>query len=304
MNARKRHLQQDLEHLEEQFREANEEINRRSGRPLIPAIITGLVLGGVAITGFFFPIVFAIFVMAMVGGASWELATAVRSSGRRVPRVPTVIASVAVVGVAYFFGVEWMWLAFLASAVVLAVWRIVELAVPRLRAGAGQVGADILGSIFVLTYVPFLASFAVLLFVEDRWWVLAFLIVVVLIDTGAYAVGLTLGRHPMAPRISPKKSWEGFGGGAVVALGSGIGVALLLMGQPWWIGIIFGLLMLFTATFGDLAESLIKRDLGIKDMSGLLPGHGGILDRLDGILLSAPVAYGLFLVLRHLGFIA
>jgi len=218
--------------------------------------------------------------------------------------VPTVIASVAVVGVAYFFGVEWMWLAFLASAVVLAVWRIVELAVPRLRAGAGQVGADILGSIFVLTYVPFLASFAVLLFVEDRWWVLAFLIVVVLIDTGAYAVGLTLGRHPMAPRISPKKSWEGFGGGAVVALGSGIGVALLLMGQPWWIGIIFGLLMLFTATFGDLAESLIKRDLGIKDMSGLLPGHGGILDRLDGILLSAPVAYGLFLVLRHLGFIA
>lgn len=303
MKARRRHLQQDFEHLEEQLREANEEINRRSGRPLIPAIISGLILGGAAITGFFVPIVFAIFVMAIVGGASWELATAVRSSGRRVPRIPTVIASAVIVGVAYFFG-AWFWFSFLAGAVVLTVWRLVELAAPRHRATARVVLGDILGAIFVLTYVPFLASFAVLLFIEDRWWVLAFLIVVVLIDTAAYAVGLTLGRHPMAPRISPKKSWEGFGGGAAIALGSGVAVAMLLMGQPWWMGLILGVLMLFTATFGDLAESLIKRDLGIKDMSGLLPGHGGLLDRLDGILLSAPVAYGLFLVVGDLGLIA
>ncbi len=110
-------------------------------------------------------------------------------------------------------------------------------------------------------------------------------------DTGAYFAGRRFGRHKMAPVISPKKTWEGFAGAAVVCLGAGVLLALFMLGQPWWFGLLFGAVILVTATFGDLGESLIKRDLGIKDMGNLLPGHGGIMDRLDSLLPSAAVAY-------------
>ena len=113
-------------------------------------------------------------------------------------------------------------------------------------------------------------------------------------DTGAYASGLAFGSHPMAPRISPKKTWEGFAGGAVATTIAAVLYALFALHTPWWVGVIFGVVILGCATVGDLGESMIKRDLGIKDMSSWLPGHGGVLDRLDSILPSAGAALAMY----------
>jgi phosphatidate cytidylyltransferase len=121
--------------------------------------------------------------------------------------------------------------------------------------------------------------------------ILAMLIAVVLSDTGGYIVGAKLGRHAMAPSISPKKSWEGLAGSLGAAgLGSALVVSLMFNVAPWW-GLLFGLAVSVAAVLGDLTESMIKRDLGVKDMSGLLPGHGGAMDRLDSILFAAPTGY-------------
>jgi phosphatidate cytidylyltransferase len=130
-------------------------------------------------------------------------------------------------------------------------------------------------------------------------WVIGFILVVVAVDTGAYATGLNLGKHPMAPRISPKKTWEGFAGSVGASIVMGILVSWLMLGLPWWAGIILGVLISGSATLGDLTESMIKRDLGIKDISSFLPGHGGLLDRIDSILPSAAIAYLLYLVVNH-----
>jgi len=124
--------------------------------------------------------------------------------------------------------------------------------------------------------------------------VLAFIIIAVASDTGAYAAGLSFGKHPMAPKISPKKTWEGFAGATLAALIAGVLLALFMLGLPWWTGLVIGIVILGTATAGDLGESMIKRDLGIKDMSSWLPGHGGVLDRLDSILPSVVGALALF----------
>jgi phosphatidate cytidylyltransferase len=156
-----------------------------------------------------------------------------------------------------------------------------------------------LGAITMIqVYVVFLASFAILLLEKPggQWWTLAFIILVVATDTGAYASGLLFGKHPMAPTISPKKTWEGFAGAAVAGLVAGVILSIFMLQQPWWFGLIFGVVMLLTATLGDLTESLIKRDIGVKDMSSWLPGHGGFLDRLDSILPSAVAAFALFLI--------
>ncbi len=116
------------------------------------------------------------------------------------------------------------------------------------------------------------------------------------VDTGAYATGLNFGKHPMAPRISPKKTWEGFAGSVAAAMIAGVLISLFMIHQPWWFGLIMGAALTLTATMGDLAESLIKRDLGIKDISTWLPGHGGFLDRLDSTLPSAVLAYAFYLI--------
>ena len=105
---------------------------------------------------------------------------------------------------------------------------------------------------------------------------------------------LLLGRHKLAPRISPGKTWEGSIGAFILALVAGVLLALFMISQPWWFGLIFGGLIAIASTVGDLMESLIKRDLKIKDISTILPGHGGFLDRLDSVLPSAVVALGLY----------
>jgi phosphatidate cytidylyltransferase len=145
----------------------------------------------------------------------------------------------------------------------------------------------------IAVYVPFLAGFCVLLAVpgDGALRVAAFIATVVCSDTGGYLAGVLFGRHPMAPTVSPKKSWEGFGGSMLACAIGGVCFLVFGFGAHWWQGVLFGVAIAFAATLGDLAESMIKRDLAIKDMGTLLPGHGGLMDRLDSLLLAAPVSY-------------
>jgi len=190
------------------------------------------------------------------------------------------------------------WYVTLAGIAFLSIWRIVELARPSHRVAPIELLKDLAAGAFIMAYVAFMGAFTVLLTAQDggQWWTLAFLIVVVAVDTGAYATGVAFGKHPMAPTISPKKTWEGFAGSVAAAVIAGVLLSIFMLHQPWWVGVILAVTIVATATSGDLAESLIKRDLGIKDISTWLPGHGGFLDRVDSALLSAAAAYALFLI--------
>jgi phosphatidate cytidylyltransferase len=288
-----------VKHARDQFDQTQEKIKQRTGRNLLAAIGIGVALGGILLVSLlFYTWLFIPFAAFLVGFTVWELATALRGAGRDVPRVASIVVGVAVVPVAYFFHVPGLWLAVVAGVVVVSLWRLAELVPPARRVPARDVLADIGAGAFVQLYVTFLAGFYVVLSGEDggQWWVLAALIIVVVADIGAYATGLSFGRHKLAPKISPGKTWEGFAGAAVASMVAGTLLAWLMLGQPWWEGTVMGLVLMLVGTMGDLIESLIKRELGIKDISGWLPGHGGFLDRLDSILPSAAVAYAFFLV--------
>ncbi|WP_431247280.1 phosphatidate cytidylyltransferase [Leifsonia xyli] len=280
----------------------NERIAARTGRNLVLAIVIGLAVGALVVVSLIFiKQLFLVFGMAMVGFAAFELTQALRGAGRRVPRIPTVVAAVGIIPATFLLHAGGQLVALSAGIVLVVVWRLVEqLVVPAWRRAGAALGTDLLWSVFVQLYITLLGSFAILLLAEPggEWWVLAFLILTVSVDTGAYVSGLSWGKHPMAPTISPKKTWEGFAGAAVAAMVAGVLLSLFMIGEPWWFGIILGIVILLAATAGDLVESLIKRDLGIKDMSSWLPGHGGFLDRLDSILPSAAVTYVLFLIFR------
>ncbi|MBF4629951.1 phosphatidate cytidylyltransferase [Clavibacter phaseoli] len=277
----------------------NDRINARTGRNLLFAVTVGLLLGGVVLVSLVVvKQLFLLIAVALVAFTAYELATALRQAGRRVPRVGSVIAVVALVPITYYGRPDGQWLGLLGAMAFVALWRVVEQAVPARRTPVRALVGDVGSSVFLLAYVGLLGSFAVLLTAGDggEWWTLAFLILVVCSDTGAYVAGLNFGKHPMAPTISPKKTWEGFAGAVVAAVLAGILLSLFMIQQEWWFGIVLGLVIVVTATLGDLAESLIKRDLGVKDISSWLPGHGGFLDRLDSVLPSAAVAYALFLI--------
>jgi phosphatidate cytidylyltransferase len=285
--------------IEAQVRARTEKINARSGRNLLSAVAVGVALGGsVLVSLIFVKELFMVFGTVLLIFTSFELASALRFAGRDVPRIPTVIAAVAVVPAAFYGLATGHWLATLGGVAFVSLWRLAELVSPKRRVSRGDLLKEIGAGAFILSYVAFLGGFTVLLTAQDggQWWTLAFLVVVVSVDVGAYASGLNFGKHPMAPTISPKKTWEGFAGSVVTALVAGILCSIFMLQQPWWVGIIFGATLVVTATMGDLAESLIKRDLGIKDISTWLPGHGGFLDRLDSILPSAAAAYALYLV--------
>ncbi len=282
-----------------QIDEANVKIQAKTGRNLPLAILIGLALGGSMLVSLLvIKSLFMIVAAVLVGFTAFELAKALRFAGRDVPRWPTVIAALATVPAAFYLGDQGKWLVTLGGVLFVALWRVADLVRPTHRGSASAVWADIAAGTFVQVYVPFLAGFAVLLTAKPsgQWWTMAFLIVVVVVDTGAYATGMSFGKHKMAPRISPKKTWEGFAGSAVAGLIAAVLLSVFMLRMPIWFGFVFGATMLFTATVGDLMESLIKRDLGIKDISTWLPGHGGFLDRMDSILPSALAAYILFLI--------
>lgn len=264
----------------------------RAGRnlPAAFAVGGGLAAAVVASLVLWRPAFLAV-VAAAVCLASWELARAVRASGAAPPLVPVLGGGVAMVLGAWFWGADALGLGLLVTVLAVMVWRL----------GDGPAGyqRDVGAATLIVVYVPFLAGFAALLAVPDdgHWRVLVTLAVVVLSDTGGYVAGVFLGRHPMAPAVSPKKSWEGLAGSLLAAAAGGAAGIGLFFDVAWWWGALFGIVVGVAAVLGDLTESMLKRDLGVKDMSGLLPGHGGLMDRLDSILFAAPTAYMLLSVL-------
>lgn len=299
-SERRDEIRAHLESKRAQLEATNARIEARAGRNLVFAIGSGLIFAAIFIASLFLlKGLFAVLVAALVSIALVELAAAFRTAGRRVPRVGVVLGGLVVVAGAYFWGAEGMLLGLFAGSVLLTLWRLVEGLVPSWETAPRTLVRDVFSGLFTLVYVAFLASFAVLLLSGERgeWWVFGLVAVVVSVDVGAYAAGVTLGKHKMTPRISPNKTWEGFAGAALVAVIVGVVVSLFALRQPWWVGVVLGLVVLLTATGGDLTESLIKRNLGVKDMSSWIPGHGGFLDRLDSLLPSAVGVYGVALVL-------
>lgn len=210
----------------------------------------------------------------------------------RVPLPPALVGSLGMLISAYVVGTEGLMIALGLTLGTIVVWRVVE------DRGMGAV-RDVAGGAFAIAWVGFLASFLALMLAEPdgALRVFAALLLPVASDIGGYVVGRRFGRHKLAPSISPGKTWEGFAGsvlfGTVIAFVS----CTLLLGGPWWAGLVVGPLVTLVATIGDLCESLLKRDLGLKDMGHLLPGHGGVLDRMDSILLTSPFSYLLLGVL-------
>lgn len=284
------------------FGARNEALTARTGRNLPAAIGIALAFAVVMLgTLLLWPPSFMVVAAFLLGVGVYELTSAMRFAGRDVPRIPSVAVAVAIVPAAFMLGQVAALFTLLGGIVLISLWRLVEVAVARQKPPAGSVARDLTNGLFVQAYISLLGACVVLLSAQPdgNLWVIGFILVVVAVDTGAYATGLNLGKHPMAPRISPKKTWEGFAGSVAASIVVGILVTVLMLGLPWWTGVLLGVLISGSATLGDLTESMIKRDLGIKDISSFLPGHGGLLDRIDSILPSAAVAYVLYLIVNH-----
>jgi phosphatidate cytidylyltransferase len=261
----------------------------KAGRNLPAAITVGLLLLGGALVGLIWlPVVLAILVIALLLLGVTETARAISRRGLDVPRVPLWAGAVAMPLGAFAGGVEALVLALLGTLLLVLVWAVVE--------DLPAQGESVMASAFIVLWVPFLLSFAVALLGQDQGnlMVACMLLMVVSNDTFGYIVGASFGKHPMAPKISPKKSWEGFAGSVAGSVVVGTAAVHLLLDHPWWVGSLLGLLTVASATAGDFAESMIKRELNIKDMGSMLPGHGGAMDRLDSLVFSAPVAYMVF----------
>ncbi|MER5613202.1 phosphatidate cytidylyltransferase [Streptomyces sp. NPDC002215] len=266
---------------------------KRAGRDLRAAIGVGVGLGAIIVASLF--IVKAVFVgvivVAVVVGL-WELTSRLQErKGIKAPLVPLAVGGAAMVVAGFVQGAEGAWVAMALTALAVLVWRMTEPPEGYLK--------DVTAGVFAAFYVPFLATFVAMLLTADDGpqRVLTFLLLTVVSDTGAYAVGWRFGKHKLAPRISPGKTREGLFGAVAFAMVAGaLCMQFLIDGGSWWQGLLLGLAVAVSATLGDLGESMIKRDLGIKDMGTLLPGHGGIMDRLDSLLPTAPVVW-LLLVL-------
>lgn len=253
----------------------------KGGRNLPAAIAVGVGLGAVALGSLFLwrPAFLGLIVLGM-GVGVWELVRALQRTGANPPLVPLLAGGLLMTGLAWWGGPEGLTFGLVVTIVAVMVWRFAH--------GTTGYATDVTTAALIAVYVPFLAGFmAMLARPEDgHLRVVATLIAVVLTDTGGYVVGARFGRHPMAPSVSPKKSWEGLGGSlGSAAVGSAI-VLMLLLDVPVWWGLVFGLAVAAVSVVGDLAESMVKRAIGIKDMSGLLPGHGGAMDRLDSLLFT------------------
>ena len=278
----------------------------RAGRDLPAAITSAVVLvAAILLSLFFWKTAFMGIVAAAVAVAVWELHKGLSAKDIDIPEQPLMLGGVVMVVVAYFWGAPALVTATAVTALVIMLWL--------LRRGVAGYVKNATASVFTLVYVPFLASFVALLLGEGGTTpsfgldlddngvrgVITFIAITVASDTGGYVAGVLFGKHPMARVISPKKSWEGFGGSVVATVAVGVWLVTSFLGGDWWVGVVLGLIAAVMATLGDLCESVIKRDLGIKDMSQVIPGHGGLMDRLDSLLATiAPI----WLLLHYLVF--
>jgi phosphatidate cytidylyltransferase len=275
----------------------------RAGRNVPVSIASAVVLIALVLaTLLIWKTLFMVVVAAAVVIAIWELHRGMANKGIDVPEQPLTAGGVIMVVVAYFWGSPALVTATAVTALVTMLWL--------LRRGVPGYVQNATAAVFCLVYVPFLGSFVALLLREggatgfDRYddgvkAILTFIAVTAASDIGGFVAGVLFGRHPMAPVISPKKSWEGFAGSAVFCVAVGVAMIVWVLDADWWIGVCLGLIAVVMATLGDLCESVIKRDLGIKDMSHVIPGHGGLMDRLDSLLATvAPI----WLLLHYLVF--
>jgi phosphatidate cytidylyltransferase len=255
----------------------------RAGRNLPVAIGVGLLLGSLVIgTLFWHRQLFLVLATVSVSIGVWEIIGALRDGADvRVPRLPAVLGCAAIMVAAFFGGTEALMVVFALTCALSLMWRGSD--------GVGGAGRDVSAGLLLAAYPPLLAGFCMLMLAPEdgAWRTFTFLAVTVASDVGGYAVGVLAGRHPMAPDISPKKSWEGFAGSVAFCMVIGAVCLRYALGAPWWVGLILGVVVAATATAGDLVESMLKRDLGIKDMGTILPGHGGLMDRLDSLVFTA-----------------
>lgn len=257
-----------------------------TGRNLPVALAVGLGLGGlVLVTLLTMKVTFLILVAALVAVGLWELRSALASQHVNLALVPIAIGGAAMVALAYHWGVQAAMGSLVVTFVAVLVWR--------LPGGTEGYVRDITAGVFTLIYLPTMAATVALMLAapNGQYRTLLFVILAVCCDTGGYFAGILFGRHLMAPAISPKKTWEGLAGSVLTCLAAGgLGMTLMLHGS-WWSGLILGAAAAAAAILGDLTESTIKRELDTKDMSSILPGHGGALDRLDSLLIVAPVSW-------------
>ena len=290
-----------FENTRVQFEAANEIILKRTGRNLLGAIAAGIIFGAfVLVSLIIFKWLFVIFAVVVLGICTLELANAMRVRGWYVPRILSVAVTVVTMPVAFFGGLVMTAIVIALGTVIILVTQIIT-SDRAAYVDKAPLRQRIFAAMFVQAYVSVLGGVCVNLVAHDdgQWWVLAFLIVVVSIDTGAYVSGLLFGKHLMAPSISPKKTWEGFAGAGVISLISGGLVVTLMLHLPLWFTPIFSIPILFSAVWGDLGESQLKRVIGVKDMSNWLAGHGGFLDRLDSILPTALVVFIIYFIVHQ-----
>jgi len=257
----------------------------RAGRNLPAAIGVGVGLAAVLLGTLFLRGAFAVVVAIAVVIGVRELARAMATRDVQVPWPPIAAGGLGMIAGSWFGGPTAMVAVLAMTSLAVLVWRMAE--------GADGFLRDATAGLFTLVYVPMLASFAVLMLAQDNGYkrVILFLTLPIANDTGGYATGVFFGKHKLAPKISPGKTWEGLVGSLIVTAAVGaVGISQMLDGKVWQ-GVLLGVAGVASATLGDLVESVIKRDLGIKDMGNLLPGHGGIMDRLDSMLATAPVAW-------------
>ncbi len=271
----------------------SEAVPSMAGRNLPAAIGVGVVLGGLILgTLLWNPWAWiALYTSALLIGV-WELARAFGHGRVRIPLVPCLVGT-AVMGPAALVGGPGALLLVVGAALVLLVlWRSAR--------GLDGAARDVSAGAFVIGYGPFLAAFTTLMVAtpgDGALRVITFVLVTVFSDIGGYAVGVLAGKHPMAPSVSPKKSWEGFAGSILACVLTGAISLPVLLGGSAWAGALFGVVMVLLGTLGDLVESMIKRDLGVKDLGTILPGHGGLMDRIDSLLVAAPAGWLLLLLM-------
>lgn len=266
------------------------------GRSLKKSVIVGLLLGVAFLASILiYPPVFMLLAAAAAGSGAWELSSALRKQGWHVPRLPLTLGSVIIMPVTFFGGPIAQWLCALATVASLILWRIAQIIWDKAARGRTfrETILDFGASAFVVIYLPLMTSFAMLILnmrPHGQGWVVTYVTTVAMIDTFGYLVGRKLGHVKIAPGVSPKKTLEGLIGSIVGGAAAAI-IGALVLHRSIWFALLFAGAMLLAAVFGDLAESLIKRDLGVKDMSSWLPGHGGVMDRLDSILPATLIAY-------------
>ncbi|OWM11784.1 phosphatidate cytidylyltransferase [Mycolicibacterium peregrinum] len=263
----------------------------RAGRDLPAAITVGAVLGALAIgTLLFAPIWWLPLLAVAIAIATHEVIRRMREHGYALPAVPLLLGGQAMIWLTWPFGAAGLLGAYGGTIVVCMVWRLVGQGLDQQPVNYLR---DIAAAVLLATWVPLFAAFTALLIFADHGGARVFTIIVTVVfaDIGGYVAGVLFGKHLLAPAISPKKSWEGLGGSLLFGVAAAVLSVAFLLDKPAWVGVPLGLLLVITGVLGDLVESQVKRDLGIKDMGTLLPGHGGIMDRIDAMLPSAVVGW-------------